>query len=219
MELDTLKTVMQGKEWLEYLKTQYIECDVKIFHPDFSTSILSHLNVGLGFLLLFMLLVRYTFPLAPGREALRNICGQANALHLWTSFAVWLFTIQEGGSSLDMGLNFGLFICHSKLIRSADEVLERHLKMLAYRKTMDDAVVLYGINEAHCRDVVTEEPMLRSMLTMIDTNLNHKGIQGAADRHEQGNLLFDGLLGRERLHRQLLNAPHINDTLLTWLNK
>lgn len=210
---------MHTNEWLQYIKTQYVECDVKIFHPDFSTSILSHINVGMGFLLLFLLLIRWFWPLMRGHESLRNLCNHAHSLHLWTSFIVWLFTIQEGGSATDTGLNFALFIWHSKLIRNADQALDEQQKRIAYKRTMDDAVLLYGVNEAHCMDVITDERILRSIITMVATKLDHNGVNSADERQKEGNRLFDELLSRERLHRQLTNSPQINDTLLPWLTK
>ena len=84
---------------------------------------------------------------------------------------------------------------------------------------MDDAVVLYGISETHCKTVITEEPVLRSILLLIERKLNYRGIYTAELRHQHGNRFFEELLAKERIHRDLLAGQHINETLLPWLQE
>jgi len=199
--------------WFDYGKAQYLAYDIKIFHPDFSTSILSHINVAMGLFVLLALWLRYWFPLMRGRDTLQH----AQNLHLWASFVVWLFTLQEGGSALDMGLNFALHLINRNLSRGADEALEQHLKKIAYRQVMDDAVQLYGVNEAHCRDVISDERIVRSFLKMVAAKLNHNGIQDSQERHDTGNRYFNDLLAKERLHRELIDLPQ--QIALPWLQE
>lgn len=209
-------------EWIEYVKAQHqqhLHFEVKIFHPDFSSSIISHINVGLAFLLFLSLLLRWRFSFVRSNTTMRHLMDHCHNLHLWTAFVIWLFTIQEQGSPLDIGLNFVLFLCNSNLIKSANDKLAKELKDREYKRLIDDAVALYGVNETHCREVVSESLVLRSFLAMIETNLNHNGIHTATERYEKGNELFDDLIKRERLHRQLINSAYINESLMNWLNK
>lgn len=199
--------------WIESVK----KIEMKIFHPDFSPSILSNINVGLGVFLLLLLVIRRYWPFITGRDSLYSLTHHFHGLHLWTAFIMWFFTVLEGGLALDTGLNFILCLLNTALIQSADNAATKHTKETIYRELMNEAIILYGINEAHCRDVVSDHRILRSILTMVDTNLTFNNINAADERHTQGNKLFDDLLGRERLHNQLISSPTMNDTLIQWL--
>jgi hypothetical protein len=130
---------------------------------------------------------------------------------------MWFLTLKENGSSLDTGLNFLLYVCHISLIQSADINIERYLKESLYNRAIQEAIALYDVNEAHCRDVVSDERILSSILTMVNANLNFNNINAAESRRIKGNVLFEELLSRERLHKQLISSPIMTDSLLQWL--
>ena len=84
---------------------------------------------------------------------------------------------------------------------------------------MDDAVVLYGVNEMHCREVVGDNIVLRSILAMVGTYLNNNDVHEGTARYTKGGEVFYDLVKRERLHGVLFNSPHMNDVLAEWLKK
>lgn len=124
--------------------------------------------------------------------------------------------IYERSTVLAMGINVFLLIWNRVLLTTCEALLQRRLRELAYRRAMDDAVVLYSVNEAHCKEVITEAHVLRSFLTLIHNELNHRGIHNATERAINGKKAFDSLIARERLHRSMIDSPHIQENLSNW---
>ena len=209
-------------EWLQVLHESSFE--TKIFHPDFSLVSLAGLNVCIGLCISGFLVIRWCFPMiSPSRHLLRGASHTGHTLHSCLSLLIWLAMVIEGrvvvherSTVLAMGINVFLLVWNRALLTTCETVLQRRLMELAYRKAMDDAVVLYSVSEAHCKEVITEAHVLRSFLTLIHNELNHRGIHTATERATNGKKAFDSLVARERLHRSMIDSPHIQENLSNW---
>lgn len=208
-------------EWLQVLHETSFE--TKIFHPDFSLVSLAGVNVCIGLGIVCFLGLRWCFPMMSlCRHLLREVTQTGHTLHSCLLFLIWLAMViedrvtYERSTVVAMGVNVFLLLWHRSLLVTCETVLQRSLRELAYRKAMDDAVVLYGVSEAHCKEVITEAHVLRSFLTLIHNELNHRGIHGATERATNGKKAFDSLVARERLHRSMIDSPHIQENLSNW---
>jgi len=218
MNLSPITT--QLVEWFEFLEGGQFE--PKIFHPDFSLVNLAGLNVCIGAGVFLLLLVRRCFPMmALCRHSLREATGMGLSLHTSLLLLIWVAMLVEGkgherNTVFVMGVNVFLFLWNRGLVIACDALLDRRLKELAYRKAIDDAVVLYGISEAHCKEVVTDARMVRAFLTLIHNELNHRGVHDSNQRALDGKKAFDSLVARERLHRSMIDSPYIQENLSNW---
>lgn len=218
MNLSMTTTTLIG--WFEFLESTQFE--PKIFHPDFSLVNLAGANVCIGACVFLLLLVRRCFPMAGlCRHSLREATRMGLSLHTSLSLLIWVAMLVEGkaherATILAMGINVFLVVWNRALTIVCDSLLERRLKELAYRKAIDDAVVLYDISEAHCKEVVTDARTLRSFLTLIHNELNHRGVHDSVQRALNGKKAFDDLVARERLHRSMIDSPHIQENMSNW---
>ena len=213
-------TTMAVVEWIEFLQSSQFEA--KIFHPDFSLVSFAGINVGIGVCVFVLLVLRRCFPMmALCRHTLKEATAMGLSLHISLSLLVWMAMLVEGkayerSTVFAMGMNMFLFVWNRSLIATCDALLDRRLKELAYRKAIDDAVVLYGISEAHCKEVITDARVIRAFLTLIHNELNHRGIHDSSQRGLNGKKAFDNLVARERLHRSMIDSPHIQENLSNW---
>jgi len=220
--MDTLTELLQNKtlsEWFESLAFQ-----PKIFHPDFSFVNQSAINVCIGLCVLFFLLMRLAFPIHRlCRYTLRDFTNTCFTVHAWYTFLIWLVMLVEGGVQerfivLTMGLNVSLVMLNRRLACACDRAMEKRIGEDLYRKAMDDAITLYQVNEAQCREVISDFRVIRSFLTLVGGELNYRQIHDPLLRSENGQHAFNDLVARHRLHRNLLDAPHLHQNLCNWRN-
>lgn len=200
-----------------------VQFEPKIFHPEFSLVTLAGINVFIGCFILVLLALRRCFPMNTCcRFSLREFTTPWLSLHASLSFAIWLGMLLDARSHdrstiVAMGINVFLYLINRVCLADCDRVLEARLRKTHYDKAMDDSVMLYGMKEIQCKEVITDGRILRSFLTVINLELNRKHIHDSEGRHTQGHRMFEDLLARERLHNELIHSPHVPDQLDQWL--
>lgn len=204
----------------------------KILHPDFSLALQSGLNVCFGVFILSLLLLRYT--VFSSNVRLKEFTQTCMTLYVWHSFSIWVAMVVDEGKPdenrntvLTMGLNVFLYWlnsafavhCDSLEVKKKNDVEAQMLKKAkeeAYTSALEDAVSLYGVNEAYCKEIITDGKVMRSFLMLVRDELDKRNIHDASERTVGGKEALEDLLARERLHQKLINSPHVNDNLTNW---
>jgi hypothetical protein len=209
-------------EWLETLHK--IQFEPKIFHPEFSLFNQSTINVCFGVFIFGLLLLRRAFPARSFcRSTLKDFIQTCLNVHLWHSLLIWLAMVLEGkpqerNTILAIGLSVFLYAVNNASAAACDAIAETRAKEEVYRRAIDDALILYGVSEAYCREVISDGNVVRSFLTLVHNELNLRNIHDSVERTEHGKLAFEDLLARHRLHQNLVNSPHIHNNYNNWRN-